>query len=253
MPPKRIMRPTRAGLCSRFILLPLIAVVGCGNFGPAGSFFESWRQWAAGSAAPASGVSNTSAMQASRASPIPNGQSAVEADSAAPPAASKQQAAAEALRASLKAQSAAAAATKASEQALEASKEAAQAAARAGNGSPAAGTSIPLSESAKPAAAEPGGSSSTVILSSASDGTGEQNRAQTEERIRRLDQSIAKIDPTTLDADAAQRKELAERFVQGAQKALLQNDYLEANSLAKKASVMLAPLIGGVPKADSSR
>jgi len=252
MPLKRNMRLTKAGLCSGLILVFLITLIGCSNFKAGGSFFESWRQWVAGSAAPASGVGNGSAVRPSHATSIPNDQSAVESDSAAPPAASKEQAAAEALRASLKAQSAAEAAKKASEQALEASKEASKAAARAGSASPATGALGASSESAKPAATATSGSSSIVILSSAGDATGEQSRARTVELIRGLDQSIAKIDPTTLDSDAAKRRELAERLMQGAQKALLKNDYLEANSLAKKASVMLAPLIRGVPQADSN-
>jgi hypothetical protein len=248
MPPKRTIRTTKACFC----LLSLIALIGCSNFGAGGSFFESRTPRWVGSATPASGVSSAPAVRTSHARTTPNGQADLESDSTAPPEASKQQAAAEALKASLKAQSAAAVAKKASEQALEASKEASQAAARAGNGSPAIGTSIPSSESAKPAATELGGSPSSVILSSASDDTDEQNRARTVELIRGLGQSLAKIVPATLDSDAAKRRQLAETFVQGAQKALLHNDYLEANSLAKKASVMLAPLIVVVPKADSS-
>jgi hypothetical protein len=247
---KVILEPAIEGLRHRLILLPLIALVGCGNVGT-DSYLASWRRWAAGSAASTSRPRDAAA-KAARVTPIPDDQSDVESATAIPSAASKEQAAAEALRASLKARSAAEAAKKASDQAVAASKEASEAAARAGNGSPAIGTSVPSSDAATPAPVIPGGSPSVVILSSAIDGTEEQNRARTVELIRGLDQSVAKIDPTRLDPDAAKRKELAASLVQSAHKALLQNDFLEANSLASKASVMLAPLMGSAPKADSS-
>ena len=247
MPRKRSGRLTEQGLLHPWIFLPLVALIGCSNLGISSSYFESWRQWATRSTASPSDVS-TSAPQSSPAATTRKTEPAEESESVSHPvAASEQQAAVEARRASLRAQSAAEAAKKASEQAIDASREASQAAARAGNASPATGTSISTEPAANPSPA----ASSKIILSSAGDASGEPNRARTAELIRELDQSIAKIKPTTLDSNAAKRKSVAESLVQSAQKAFLQNDYLEANSLAIKASVMLAPLIGGALKADS--
>jgi hypothetical protein len=88
------------------------------------------------------------------------------------------------------------------------------------------------------------------VLSSESGAPAEPNRERTEELIRELNLSIAKIDPAKLDSSDIERRTVAASLVQSAQKALQQNDYLEANSLAMKASMMLAPLTGGPQKVD---
>jgi hypothetical protein len=221
----------KARLGIALIWLALASVAGCGQSWAPDAYFGSWRQSRSGAATPTTAKPPLTEPASGTAVGEPTAKS-VEFSSQT----DQQHAAAEARRALLKAQSAAQAAEKASEAAVEASKEAEQAAARAGNVSPgpAPATNFASTESAKP---------SSIVLSSASQDAVEKNRAQSKELIDKLDQAIGKIDRTKLDTDGTKRADLAEQLLRGAQKALGQDDYVAASSLATKASVMLAPLI----------
>jgi hypothetical protein len=226
MPHKLEARPGVA-----LIWLALVSVAGCGQPWAPEAYLARWRQSRSGAATPSTAKSPLTEPAASSAVGEPAAKSVEFSNEA-----DQRQAAVQARRALLKAQSAAEAAEKASEQAVEASKQAEQAAARAGNVSPgpAPATNSTSTEPAK---------TSSIILSSAGQDALEKNRAQSKELIDRLDQAIGKIDRTKLDADSTKRADLAEQLLRGAQKALGQDDYVAARSLATKASVMLAPLI----------
>jgi hypothetical protein len=215
------------------IWLALASVAGCGQSWAPDAYFTSWRQSRSGAAAPSTAKSPLTEPAAGSAVGEPAAKSkSVEFSGET----DQRQAAAEARRALLKAQSAAEAAEKASAAAVEASKQAEQAAARAGNVSlgPVPATNFTSTEPAK---------ISSMVLSSAGHDAVDKNRAQSKELIYKLDQAIGKIDRTKLDADGTKRADLAEQLLRGAQKALGQDDYVAASSLATKASVVLAPLI----------
>lgn len=129
-------------------------------------------------------------------------------------------------RAAAEAVAASAAALRASEEAAKAAAEASRAAARA------AGTAAPL---AQPTPAPP-------MLSSTNKADQEPERQHAAEMIKALNRAMRAVDRQNLGADGQSRKELAEKFLQSAQKAFAEGNYTEALSLADKASIMIAPL-----------
>jgi len=136
------------------------------------------------------------------------------------------QAVAEAVADSNKAAIASAAAVKASEEAAQAAAEASKAAARA------AGQPSPSAQATP----------SQLMLSSTSDVVAEQQRQHVAESLEKLNLQLGKTDRQKLDPDGQSRFDLAKTFLQSAQKAFTDGSYAEADSLATKASTILAPL-----------
>lgn len=141
--------------------------------------------------------------------------------------ADRARAAAEAMAESNKAAAASAAALKASEEAAKAAREASEAAAR-------------VAASPSPSAQ----STPAELMLSYGEAGETQNRQHVAEMLEKLNQRLATIDRKSLTADGLSRTELAEKFLQGAQKAFVSGSYAEAGSLAAKASTILAPVAG---------
>jgi hypothetical protein len=233
-----ISRLTKAGPGSRLVILPLLALIGCGDLRSDYSAFDRWMAGTANGSASAPRANNNASTESER-----KAAASEKETTTAKKLKERQSAAAEALVESRKARSAAEAAKKEYEQASQAYRQASQATERAGNGNQAGGSSNSA-----------GGSptSPVVILSSISEGSGNQNQARTVAMIHEINESLAKVDSAKLDPNDAKRRDLAAQLVRSAQRALVQNDYPEAKSLAEKASVMIAPLMRNQPKASPS-
>ncbi len=155
------------------------------------------------------------------------------------------QAASRAVKEAEKAEIAAEAAKKASEEAIQASKQASEAAAQITSAKPTPerkesgegqlNPTAPIASSPPP-----------IVLSSTTESTEEAHR-QLADRLDRLEQSLSRIDRSRLNDDDTRRRDLASKLLQSARKALSQNDYSEANGLASKASVIIAPVIDKTP------
>ncbi len=137
-------------------------------------------------------------------------------------------AAAEAIAESNKAAAASAIALKASREAAQAAAQAAKAAAQA------AAVTTP---SAQPTAAQ-------TVLYSTDAVDPSRKRAQVAMAIQKLDQGLQSIDHARQTADGLSRIALAAKFLQSAREAFAEGSYTEADGLARKASMMIAPLTG---------
>jgi hypothetical protein len=224
---------TGRNLIYRATLLSMLVSAGCSDYSGVGSSIRRWWQ-SAGGAPTASGRSDHAADVSA------SGERAESAGDVSP-----QRAAAEALAASRKAQTAATAAVQASKEAIAASKMAVKAAAQNGDGSIPApvtnGVSEPSTEATVPAINTP------LTLSPSGETGSDKSRAETADLLHKLEQSYHQVDGSRLQPNDASRRDLAGKLLQSAQKAFDQSNYAEADGLARKASVMLAPLVGSSP------
>jgi hypothetical protein len=74
-----------------------------------------------------------------------------------------------------------------------------------------------------------------------------QDRRHVAETLEKLNRKLTTLDRKNLTADGLSRTDLAEKFLQEAQKAFGDGSYAEAGSLAAKASTILAPVAGNTP------
>jgi hypothetical protein len=81
-----------------------------------------------------------------------------------------------------------------------------------------------------------------ALITSNTKSADEQARLRVERTIGKLQGAIAHLDSGKLTYDGKQRYALGTELLKGAQKAFLEHDYAAADSLATKASVLLAPL-----------
>jgi hypothetical protein len=119
--------------------------------------------------------------------------------------------------------------------ALKASQEAAKAAAEAAKAAELAG--VTPSAQRTPAAPAP------LVLSSSGEAGPFDERRHSADMINSLSRSLQRVPRKGLNADGSNRVELAQKFLQGAQKAFADASYAEAEGLARKGSSMLSPLI----------
>ena len=219
----------------RAALLSILVSSGCAGNGIGGGVGSSINRWwkSAGGVPTASGPRDHGAVTTS-------GERAESAGDVSP---SPQRAAAEALAASRKA---ATAAVQASKEAIEASKMAVKAATAQSGG---ASIPAPVTNSASepPTEATVPVMNTPLTLSSSGETGSDKSRAETADLLRKLEQSYHQVDGSRLQPNDASRRDLAGKLLQSAQKAFDQSNYAEADGLARKASVMLAPLVGGVP------
>lgn len=161
-------------------------------------------------------------------------------------------AAEKAAAASKAAAAASAQALQASQQASKAAKEAACAAAQTNPGANSSGdTNSGANGSGDRRAASPrlpqvNPSPALGLVTSSTKYGDEQARLNAERTIGKLQGAMAHIDPAKLNRDDTQRHALGTQLLKGAQKAFSERDYSAADSLATKASVLLAPLANGV-------
>lgn len=232
MPREPRNRPP-SGLFARWlIVLALIATAGC-DLNADKANLRRW--WTAGRPAQPSSSASAGAAGTRQV------ESAGTERAASPQTRDQTQAATRAVKEAERAEIAAKAAKKASEEAIQASKQASEAAAQVSNAKTGSDKEESTEGQVNPTA--PSASSPPpVVLSSTTEST-EENHQRLAEMLDRLDQSISQMDRTKLDDDATKRRDLASKLIQGARKALSQNDYSEANGLATKASVIMAPFI----------
>jgi hypothetical protein len=236
-------RAGRKRIC-RAALLAVLVSGGCAGPSSVGSTLRRWWQPGGGELQTSSSRKSASGSHASdRGANVPAPGAGVETSAGVSP----QRAAAEALEASRQAQTAATAAVQASKAAIEASKMAVKAAAQTSDQNPPAPATEIAPESPKPPPTGPT-SETPLELSATGETAAGKNREATADRLGRLDRSFRGIERTKLGPDDASRRELARQLLQSARKAFEQSDYAEANGLARKASVMLAPLVGGLPE-----
>jgi hypothetical protein len=86
-----------------------------------------------------------------------------------------------------------------------------------------------------------------ALITSSTKSGDEQARLRVERTIGKLQGAIAYMDSGKLNYDGKQRYALGTELLKGAQKAFSEHDYAAADSLATKASVLLAPLGLEVP------
>jgi hypothetical protein len=238
MAPNWIGRFRKAGLGSRLIILLLLALIGCSDLRSDYSAFDKWLANTTNGAASASHANDSASTESQR-----RAAASEKETTTAKKLRERQSATAEAKVESRRARSATEAAKKEYERASQAYRQASQATEGVGNGNQAA----PSSNWAGNPPTSP-----VVVLSSISEGAGDQNQARTVAMIHEINESLAKVDSVKLDPNDAKRRDLAAQLIRSAQKALVQSDYPEAKSLAEKASVMLAPLTHNQPKASPS-
>jgi hypothetical protein len=229
--------------------LALLASAGCGNLNAQGFNLQRW--WESKTSSPPAGAHRVATAVSASSAEVRHARTPRVSKSEAEDTDSQHQATSTDGR---KAETAAEGAKKASEpavseQASEAPGQASKAAAQPSNantqqnGSPAdasqaASTATPPSKLPQ----EP-----PLMLSSTNEDF-EERRASTIALLHRLDQSLDRINHGKLLPEVAQRRDLAVKLLQSAHAALTQHNYSEANSLARKASVIMAPLTGSVPE-----
>ena len=106
---------------------------------------------------------------------------------------------------------------------------------------------VPIAPKADPVVA-----TTPLVLSATGDSSGTRNRDAIAEHLLALQRSFHTIEGAELSANDATRREMVRKLLQSAQKAFDQGDLAEANGLAAKISVMLAPLVAGSPRFDSA-
>lgn len=213
------------------ILLPLLTLMGCSQLESTQTSLGNW--WSGKDSAASVPVAAPDTSKAPAPAQEKPSNSSLKASN---DARSQREATTRALAELRKAQAAADEARRASEQAAEAYKQASEAAAQL--------TSTNVDQgSPKSPTAPPALSTSAVVLSSVDGRSTEENPERIQEQLQKLGLDVDKIDRSKLDSAESQRLDLAGNLIKSAQKAFVENDYPAANSLAAKASVIMAPFV----------